>query len=113
MVRRRTRKKVNLSFYLRPDLYKKKVSDIDDLKKDEREYVEKKLDEHLKSEILNIIGPEKPGIEKLLKSLIHAPSPRFLKCVFVRRTLTLHVSSPLQVPSPQLGPPLATFTRMA
>ncbi|KHE92194.1 MAG: hypothetical protein K8F52_01450 [Candidatus Scalindua rubra] len=69
MARRRTSKKLNLSFYLRPDLFKRKVSDIDDLKKDEREYVEKKLDEYLRSEILRIIGPEKPGIEKLLKKL--------------------------------------------
>lgn len=55
MIRRVSRKKVNLSFYLRPDLLTRKITDIDDLKKNEREYVEKKLDEHLKNEILRTI----------------------------------------------------------
>ncbi len=42
MARQRTSKKLDLSFYLRPDLFKRKVSDIDDLKKDERERETKK-----------------------------------------------------------------------
>jgi hypothetical protein len=62
-------KKEKPLIHLRPDVFNRKITELDNLKKDERDYVAKKLNDHLRSEILKKIGPEKPGILKLLDTI--------------------------------------------
>jgi hypothetical protein len=62
-------KKVILSFYLEPNVFSKKMTELEHLKKDESDYIAKKLNEYLRNEILKTIGPGKPGISKLVHSI--------------------------------------------
>jgi len=57
------------SFYLKPSVFSKRVGDLADLKPEESAAIAAKLNAELRNAIVTAIGPDKPGLTNLAKTV--------------------------------------------